>query len=66
MEITGIKRVFIFDGNDLADPNPDYTVKQVQSFYTPQHAELTSAIHTMELKDGVATYTFKTKLGTKG
>ena len=65
-----MKRVFILkrkSGNvTLQDPNPDLTLESIIDLYAPQYPELTTIKHTMDVKDGVVTYTLEPKIGKLG
>tara|TARA_R110001606_G_scaffold369853_3_gene526092 strand:- start:436 stop:642 length:207 start_codon:yes stop_codon:yes gene_type:complete len=62
-----LKRVFKFNELTLADPNQNFTLKQVLDFYANSYPELVNA-HLSEphiVKNKIE-YKFETKIGTKG
>ncbi len=63
-----MKRVFVFDGNNLDDPNPDFSPKEVLRFYSGTYPELTNATipDFGENKDGVLVFDIDKKMGTNG
>lgn len=67
LEVKNLKRVFVLDKQDLADPNPDFNVDEVMGFYSVKYPELTTAtVSGPEIEGDTATYTFKSTIGTKG
>lgn len=71
LELTGYERLFKYkNGNDwaeLADPNPEFTVDEVLTFFSATHTELTTAtIDGPKIENGKAVYEFTTTVGTKG
>ena len=38
-----MEREFLYHGTSLADPNPEFSIEEVRSFYTTQFPELTTA-----------------------
>jgi PRTRC genetic system protein C len=66
-ETKRLERVFKFNELTLADPNANFTLKQVLDFYANSYPELVNS-HLSEpviVKDKIE-YTFETKIGTKG
>ena len=66
-ETKRLERCFKFNELMLADPNPNFTLKQVLDFYANSYPELVNS-HLSEpvvVKDKIQ-YTFETKIGTKG
>ena len=62
-----LEREFKFNELTLADPNPNFTLKQVLDFYANSYPELVNA-HLSEpnvVKNKIV-YEFETKIGTKG
>jgi len=64
-------RVFKFkkDGTpvELPDPNPEFSLQEVLSFYGAQYPELTTAtLEGPKLEGRTAVYSVKTTVGTKG
>lgn len=71
LEITNLKRKFSFkkDGKTitLPDPNTDFNVDEVMSFYTTQHPELTtSTVKGPKINGEFQEFEFVTTVGTKG
>ena len=61
------RRQFVFNGTNLADPDPALSPAEVKEIYSAQYAQLTNAsIEGPESKDGKTVYTFKAAVGTKG
>ena len=64
-----LKRVFIHDGEELSDPNRNYTVEKVISFYSNQFPSLVNGnISDTKINEekGQIEYTIGTAIGTKG
>lgn len=71
LEIINLTRSFSFkkDGKtiSLPDPNKEFSVDEVMSFYSSQHPELTTAtVDGPKVNGDKAGYEFKTTVGTKG
>lgn len=67
MEVINLKRKFVFNEDNLDDPNPDFTVDEVMGFYSIKYPELTTAsVSGPKVEGDNAIYTFKTVVGTKG
>jgi PRTRC genetic system protein C len=67
MEIATLKRTFTFNGINLQDPNPQYTVEQVKDFFIAIYPDLLNAeIEGPVTKGETLAYTFKRAVGTKG
>lgn len=67
LEIKGIPRVFMFDGKELQDPNPDLTPQEVMDLYSANHPELNNGkVVGPEIKDDRQEFTFSAVLGEKG
>lgn len=67
LQITVLKRKFIFEEKELPEINEKLSAKQVADFYSGQYPELNNAtIVGPEIKDGEQVFTFKTVLGQKG
>ena len=62
-----VKRIFNFRDMELADPNTNFSVKEVRRHYSVEYPELTTAdIEGPKHKGGRDEYIFKTSVGTKG
>jgi PRTRC genetic system protein C len=67
INITPLKRVFRYDGQELADPIATLTPAQVLDFYSTSFPELINAeVEGPNELDGKIVYTFKRSTGTKG
>ena len=67
LQVTNLKRKFMFEGNELSDPNPDMAPEDVLSFYANTYPEMTSgSVQGPEMKDDHVLYTLSGKVGTKG
>jgi PRTRC genetic system protein C len=67
LDIKSLTRVFKYDGNQLSDPNKNFSPDEVMNFYSNTYPELTtSTVHGPEIDDEKAVYEFKTTVGTKG
>ena len=67
LEATPVRRVFLYNGRTLADPNPAYSPDQVKQFYSAIHADLTNAaVEGGTFEGDVQTWVFKRGVGTKG
>lgn len=61
------KRIFMFNGIVLDDPDEKQEPKDVADFYSTFYPALTNAAPKgPTIKDGIASWTFKTNTGTKG
>jgi len=69
IEIKEIKRVFLFDGLSLDDPNPSFTETQVLEFYSNTYPEMNvgyiSARET-NVATGELELTIEVSVGSKG
>lgn len=62
-----MKRVFRFNGQDLPDPNPEWTTDKVRNSYANTYPEFTTATIKGPKPEGdLAIYTVNTVVGTKG
>lgn len=60
------KRVFVYDGREHADPDPNLSKEQVKTYFADFFPEVATA-ETREVKRGEDTvYTFERRVGTKG
>jgi PRTRC genetic system protein C len=67
IEAKTLTRKFVFNGVNLPDVGPNFTVDEVKDIYSNQYPDLTSAIVSEPTISGdVATYTFTRNVGTKG
>lgn len=67
MEIATLTRTFAFNGVNLQDPNPQFSVEAVKDFYVAIYPDLLNAeIEGPTIKGATAAYTFKRAVGTKG
>lgn len=67
MQTTTIKRGFQYNGQNLGDPNPQLSPKQVKEIFAAAKPELASAaIEGLELVNGRRIYRFVRQVGTKG
>jgi PRTRC genetic system protein C len=67
LQVTDLKRVFKFNGEELPDPDPNYSTDEVIGYYSVKYPELTTAtVAGPNINGEVAEYEFKTTVGTKG
>lgn len=71
MKVNKLQRIFLHkvSGQDirLTDPNENFTIADVQHFYSGTYPVLTNAkITGPEIINGEAQYRFETTMGTKG
>jgi PRTRC genetic system protein C len=60
-------RKFTFNGVNLPDPGPNFSVDEVKDIYSNQYPDLATAIvNEPSISGDVATYTFTRNVGTKG
>lgn len=59
-------RVFVFNGERLADPDPGLTPQQVKDHYAARYPQLTNATFKFSKEGGNDTYTFTVTAGVKG
>ena len=61
-----MSRIFVYDGREFEDPDPEMTVEQVRTSLADFYGELANA-EVKESKRGEDTvYTFSKRVGTKG
>lgn len=62
-----ITRVFIVSGKEIADPNSNMPLNEIQKFLGSKYPAITNSnISGPEFKDGKQIYTFGSTPGTKG
>ncbi len=62
-----VRRVFLYNGRTLPDPDPGLTPEQVKQFYSAIHADLTNAtVEGGTFSGDTQTFEFKRGVGTKG
>lgn len=67
MEVTALERIFEFDNQELIDPDPSLTPKEVREILSNRYPDiLNSDVSGPEMKDGKLYFTFGRNLGTKG
>ena len=67
LKVETLKRIFLFSGVKLPDPNPGFTVEQVRDIYVNTYPELaTAAVEGPSPVDGTMQYTFTRAIGAKG
>lgn len=67
IKVQKLSREFSFNGVKLPDPNPDMTVEQVRTMYTPRYPDITTAvIEGPEAVGGKQVFRFVRAVGTKG
>lgn len=67
LKVTTVERIFRYNGQDLADPNPTLDADTVMRTYAAQFPELaTASVEGPKTEDGKQVYTFQTRIGTKG
>ena len=69
MKINLVEREFVYHGTTLADPNPNFSIEEVRSFFAnaAQFPELTSAAITgPETVGERLRYSFERAIGSKG
>lgn len=59
-------RVFVFNGERLADPDPTMKPNDVRDHYAAKFPELTTATFKFSREGGNDVYTFSKSAGTKG
>lgn len=60
-------RKFTFNGVNLSDPGPNFSVDEVKDIYSNQYPDLATAIVSEpNISGDVATYAFTRNVGTKG
>lgn len=62
-----VRRIFIYNGRTLPDPDPQMPPEEVKRFYSAIHADLTNAaVEGGTFEGDTQTFEFKRGLGTKG
>ena len=65
--IQQLVRTFTFNGVELPDPGPEFSVEEVRDMYSAQYPDISTAvIQGPEMKGDVAEYKFVRNVGTKG
>jgi PRTRC genetic system protein C len=59
-------RVFVYDGRENPDPDPNLTPEQVKSFYAGFFPEVANAEMTSVKRGEDTVYSFQRKVGVKG
>lgn len=59
-------RIFVYDGRELVDPDPNLSIEQVQSALADFYPELGNARHTHHKRGEDDIYEFQRVAGTKG
>lgn len=67
IEVTALKRTFSFNGVDLPDPGPDFSVEEIRDTYAAIYPDISTAVVQTDTKnDDSVHYTFVRSVGTKG
>lgn len=67
LQVTSLKREFVFGKKTLTDPNNNMTPEEVKKHYSGSFPELTNATLSGPRVEGdKAIYSFKATVGTKG
>jgi PRTRC genetic system protein C len=67
IKATQLERAFSFNGVELPDPNPAFTVEQVRDMYVATYPELaTAVVEGPAPLNGTMRYTFTRAVGAKG
>ena len=59
-------RIFVYDGREHPDPDPNLSTDQVKSFYAGFFPEVANADMTSVKKGDDTVYSFQRRVGTKG
>lgn len=59
-------RIFVYDGREMADPDPSMTIEQVRDALAEFYPELTNARHERRSRGDEEVYEFRRTIGTKG
>lgn len=66
IQLTVLKRRFVFGGMRLADPGRTLTPQQVQAFHARAYPELANSVIEDKLEGDTVVYSFRKAVGTKG
>lgn len=68
LEVSLIKRVFMYHGTQFADPGPSLSIQQVQDVLSMAHPDIATAeFEQSEFRqDGTVVYNVRRKVGQKG
>lgn len=67
LQVTSKTRVFKYNDQELADPNPQMAPNEVAKFYSSQYPELvTASVDGPKIDGDKAVYSFSKNIGTKG
>lgn len=67
MQVTAPRRRFMYNDQELPDPNRELAPEDVKGIHALSHAELGNATLTgPEVTEEWITYTYQRKIGTKG
>ena len=59
-------RIFVYDGREFQDPDPEMSVQDVQNAYAEFMPEVRNAKVNHHTQAGTEYYTFEARVGTKG
>ena len=59
-------RIFVYDGREIDDPNPEMSVEEVREYLSHFYPELNNATTNDRSKDGDQIYEFRRRVGVKG
>ena len=59
-------RIFVYDGREFEDPDPEMTVEQVRASLADFYGELNNATCSESKRDNDTIYKFEKRVGTKG
>ena len=59
-------RIFVYDGREMADPDPNLDIQQVKAALADFYPEIANARHTHTKRDDDDIYEFQRVAGTKG
>ena len=59
-------RIFLYDGREFEDPDPEMTVEQVKASLADFYGDLANATVSESKRDGDTIYKFDKRVGTKG
>ena len=59
-------RIFVYEGREFPDPNPEWTTEQVKANLSEFYGEVANASVTETKRDEDTIYEFQRRVGTKG
>lgn len=67
LTVKPLRRLFVINGKKCVDPNPTWTIAEVQKFYATQYPDILNCeLGEPEMKNELLTFTFTKTVAVKG